>query len=129
MLPIFITTTMLLHSLKQVLWKKSVCNVSYFRNIITMLLISKIYNEASTSIIFFKKFYLLIAFLSLYCYECPTFFFINGIFKTRKFPGGTFLLRAGIKHDFCFYKLFQISENKNTKNLTSTVQTMIIQNL
>ena len=29
--------------------------------------------------------------------------------------------------DICFYKLFLISENKNTENLAPTIQTMIMQ--
>ena len=44
----FCATTMLLRSLKQVFWKKSACYLRYLHNNITMLLISKVQNKAST---------------------------------------------------------------------------------
>ena len=62
---------------------------------------------------------------------------MNGIFKIQKFKSSIeacFLLRAILKllwlgtGDICFNKFFQITENKNTKHLTSaTIKTMIMQ--
>ena len=45
----FSTTAMLLHSLKQVFWKKSAFFICYLQNNITMLLIPKVQNKASTT--------------------------------------------------------------------------------
>ena len=51
-------TAMLLRSFKQVFWKKSAFYIHYLHNNITMMLILKVQNKASTS----QKTYLLIAF-------------------------------------------------------------------
>ena len=45
----YFTTAMLLRSLKQAFWKKSVFNVCYLHNNIRLLLIPKIQTKASTS--------------------------------------------------------------------------------
>ena len=44
----FGVTAMLLRSLKQVVWKKSVFYIRYLRNNITMLLIPKVQNKATS---------------------------------------------------------------------------------
>ena len=52
----FGATAMLLRSLKQVFWKKSAFYIHYLHNNITMLLIPKAQNQASTSQMFLTKF-------------------------------------------------------------------------
>ena len=72
---------MLLHSLTHVSWKKSTFCLCYLHNNITMLLIRKIENKASTSEMFLINFFVhsLLYSFSLWMFH---FFFINGIFKT-----------------------------------------------
>ena len=54
--PRFGTTAMLLRSLKQMFWKKSVFYICYLHNNITTLLIPKVQNKTSTSWMFLLKF-------------------------------------------------------------------------
>ena len=52
----FGTIAILLHSLRQVFWKKSAFYICYLHNNITMLLILKVQNKASTSLMLLTKF-------------------------------------------------------------------------
>ena len=75
----FGTAAMLLHSLKQVFWKKSAFYTRYLLNNISMLLMSKI--KVFLLINVPNKIYLLTVFFTFSVCECFTFFIINGIFK------------------------------------------------
>ena len=78
----FGATAMLLRSLKQLLWKKSVIYIHYLHNNITMLLLPQSSKIRFLFLNVLNNFFFLMVIFILSACEYSTFFLVNGIFET-----------------------------------------------
>ena len=111
----FGVTAMLLRSLKQVSWKKSLFYIHYFHNNITMLLILQCYYflYVLTKFISWQLFFILSA-----C-ECPIWMFHIFLYKWNFWKSKVQKLSRGLSNFYDVNKLFLISENKYTDCVTA----------